>query len=240
MSEKVGKIMNKTMSIYAEALISNRGYKNARVNGDAVGVDNARVWSAQVKSCLVPAYDIFAYRYNHMGEAKFVAPCDMSALYDAIRPIVKLIGEVNGDWLNSENVAEIFVAKSVRTRAIDTSNEMAHARCDLKSAQEKHDKFEQGNLSDEEYADKLSALKKSVDDCKAEVKRLESLPGNCKRINDMQSYTAFIKEVEMALGDAITKQSMRSSADVIAEREAREQARKDKRKANKLSKKSAK
>ena len=220
--------MSKTMSIYAEALISNREYKNARVNGEAVGVTNARNWSAMVKACLIPAYTVRKYRYDNMGNAEAVASCDQSALYDAIRPIVNLIGEVNGDKLNAVNVAEEFIAQSIRFRAIDTSNEMAHARCELKSAREA--------MAENETAETIA----KHDECKAEVKRLEALPGNCKRIAEIQSESAFIKAVEIALGDAINKQALRPVDEILAEKSAREAERKAKRKANKLAKKSAK
>ena len=220
--------MSKTMSIYAEALISNREYKNARVNGEAVGVANARNWSALVKACLIPAYTIRKYRWDNMGNKDAIASCDQSALYDAIRPIVNLIDEVNGDKLNSANVAEEFIAQSIRFRAIDTSVEMAHARCEKKSAKEAMDE----NETEETVA--------NYDHWVSECKRLESLPGNCKRIAEIQSESAFVKAIEIALGDAILKQTLRPVDEILAEKSAREAERKAKRKANKLSKKSAK
>lgn len=217
-----------TMSIYAEALISGLEYKNARVNGEAVGVTNARNWSALVKSCLGPAYDVRKYRWDNMGNSEITVPCDQSALYDAIRPIIALIGDVNGDKLNAENVAEEFIANAMRFRVIDTSVEMAHARCQKKSAYDK--------LKDDASEENQSAY----DKCVAEVKRLESLPGNCKRIPDMQFEGTFIKNVESALANAITKQTMRPRAEIEAEKAQHAAERKAKRKANKLAKKSAK
>ena len=59
----------KTMSIYAEALSVNREYKNARINGEVVGVANARNWSALVKACRLPAYAVRKYRYDNMNHS---------------------------------------------------------------------------------------------------------------------------------------------------------------------------
>ena len=218
---------NNTMSIYAQALISNREYKKARVDGNAVGVDNARKWNALVKACLNPAYVIRKYRWDNMGVQGDVATCDQSALYNAIRPIIDLIGEVNGDKLNTKNVAEEFIANSIRFRAIDTSNEMAHARLKLSNARK---------AKDEEETEETIA---HFDACKAEVDRLEAEPGNCKRIAYIQSETAFVKAIELVLGDAITKQTLRPIEDIIAEKEALKKARAEKRKANKNAKKDA-
>ena len=220
--------MNKTMSIYAEALTVNRELKNGRINGESVGVANSRTWSASVKSCLIPAYAIRKYRYDNMGQSGEIPACDMTALYDAIRPVIALIGEVNGDKLNAVNVAEEFVAQSIRFRVIDTSVEMAHAHSERKIAKEA--------LSENDTEENQA----NYDRWDVECKRLEAIPGNCKRIPAIQSDSAFVKAIEIALGDAINKQTLRPTEDILAEKAAKEAERKAKRKANKLAKKNAK
>ena len=217
-----------TMSIYAEALSVNRDLKNGRINGESVGVANSRLWVASVKASLIPAYAVRKYRYDNMGNSVEVPSCDMSALYDAIRPIIKLIGEVNGDTLNEVNVAEEFVSQSIRFRVIDTSEAMAHAHSERRIAK--------NTLNDNPTEENQSAYDKWDIECK----RLEAIPGNCKRIPAIQSETAFVKAIEIALGDAITKQTLRPVEDILAEKAAREAERKAKRKANKLAKKNAK
>lgn len=218
----------KTMSVYAEALMSNREYKNARIDGVAVGVNEARHWVKLVKTALIPAYDVRKYRYDNMGEVDTVAPCDMSALFDAIRPIIALVGEVNGDKLNPANIAEEFVSHSVKFRVIDITPEMAHARNMFREARKA--------MNAEETPDNVAKFEA----CKAEVERLESIPGNCKRIVEIQSESAFVKAVEIALGDAIKRQTLRPSDEILAEKAAKEAERKAKRKANKNAKKAAK
>lgn len=225
---------NNTMSIFAEALMSNRDYKNARINGVAVGVANARLWANAVKSMRIPAYTVRKYRYDNMGNTEDVAPCDMSALFAAVRPVLDLIGEVNGDKLNPVNIAEEVIALSVRFRVIDITPEMAHARCEYRSAKSTLDKYE-GN-----DADAIARMTHAVEVCKSAVEDLEAQPGNCKRITEIQSESAFVKAIEIVLGDAITKQTLRPVDEILAEKAAKEAERKAKRKANKLSKKNAK
>lgn len=225
---------NNTMSIFAETLISNREFKNARVNGVAVGVTNARLWANAVKAMRIPAYAVRKYRYDNMGNAENVAPCDQSALYAAIRNVLDLVGEVNGDKLNPVNIAEEVIALSVRFRVIDITPEMAHARFEARKAKSALDKYE-GN--DTDY---IAQLENKVEVCKSIVTDLEAMPGNCKRITEIQSESAFVKAVEIVLGDAITKQTLRPVDEILAEKAAKEAERKAKRKANKLSKKNAK
>lgn len=216
-----------TMSIFAEALISNRDYKNARINGEAVGVGNARAWLSAVKSLRIPAYAIRVYRHDHMGDNAEVVACDQSALYEALGKVLDMIGTVNGAKLYAKNVAEEIISNVVRFRAIDTSVEMAHARLEKKLAKQALD------------AEETEETQANYDHWVEECKRLEELPGNCKKIAEIQSESAFVKAVEILLGDAITKQAMKSAEQVAAEEEARRQARREATKAKKQAKKQA-
>lgn len=220
--------MSNTMSIFAEALINNREYKSMRINGEAVGVANSRKWSSAVKALRIPAYAIRVYRYNHMGDAETVTPCDQSALYAALRDVLEMVGEVNGAKLDAFNCAEEIISSAMRFRVIDTSEAMAHAHAMRKSARE--------TLSDDESEENQAEYDKWVEECK----RLETLPGNCKKIPDIQSEGVFVRTVEMLLGDAIKKQNAKSVEEVKAEIAAKEAERKAKAKALKQAKRQAK
>lgn len=217
----------KTMSIYAEALINNREYKNARVNGEAVGVANARTWATAVKALRIPAYAIRVYRYNHMGDTEVVTPCDQTALYNALKPVLEMVGIVNGAKLDAHNCAEEIISNAMRFRTIDISEDMAHAHNERRLAK---------SALLEEETDENQA---NYDYWDNECKRLEALPGNCKRIPDIQAEATFTKAVEILLGDAITKQAAKSAEEVAAEEEARRQARRAKTAEKKAAKKNS-
>ena len=208
--------MSKNLSIFAEALVDNREYKNARINGEAVGVANSRKWIAAVKAIRLPAYAVRVYRYNNMGEAEAVAKCDKSAVITALLPVLDMVGEVNGAKLSAHNVAEEIISNALRFRVIDITPEMAHARCEKRNAKKAMD--------ENECEETISAYDNWVE----EVKRLEGEPGNCKRIPEIVSESAFVKAVEILLGDAINKQAMKSAEEVAAEEEAKRQARREK------------
>lgn len=210
--------MTTTLSIFAQALIDNRNYKNAKINGEAVGVTNARLWANSVKACRLPAYAVRSARYNAMGNTEDVA-IDQTPLYNAIRPVIDLIGEINGRKLNAKNVAEELIANVMKFRVIDTSVEMADARFNYKQAKKA---FEE-NPTDE------NATK--VDMLKDEVKRLEGLPGNCKRIPEIVSESAFVKAVEIVLGDVVKGESIKTAEQVKAEEEAKKVAAREKQRA---------
>lgn len=212
------------LSIFAEALSINREYKNARINGEAVGVSNARKWSTAVKAMRIPAYAIRVYRYNHMGDEAIVAPCDMTNFYTALREVLELVGVVNGAKLSAENVAEEILANAMKFRVIDITNEMAKARSDYREARKDY------------LEDDCEENTTAYEEAKAEVARLEGEAGNCKRIAEIQTESAFVKAVEILLGDAINKQCAKSAEEVAAEEEAKRQARRAATKAKKQAK----
>lgn len=219
--------MSKNLSIFAEALVDNREYKNARINGEAVGVANSRKWIAAVKAIRLPAYAVRVYRYNNMGEAEAVAKCDETPVYNAIAPVLEMVGVVNGAKLNAHNIAEEIIANALRFRVIDITPEMAHARCEKRNAKKAMD--------EDENEETIAAYDNWVE----EVKRLEGEPGNCKRIPEIVSESAFVKAVEILLGDAINKQAMKSAEEVAAEEEAKRAARREATKAKRAAKKAA-
>jgi hypothetical protein len=104
---------------------------------------------------------------------------------------------------------------------------MAHARCEKRNAKKAMDE----NECEETIA--------AYDNWVEEVKRLEGEPGNCKRIPEIVSESAFVKAVEILLGDAINKQAMKSAEEVAAEEEAKRQARREATKAKRAAKKAA-
>ena len=174
---------------------------------------------------LIPAYTVYKYRYDHMGDAEKAATVDQSALYDALHTVLNFIGDVNGAKLNAYNMAESIVSCAVRFRVIDTSDAMAHAHCERRSALKA--------LNDSDTPEHKANYDKWADECP----RLENLPGNCKRIVEIQSESTFVRNVELMFGDAILKQSLRPVDEILAEKAALKAARDAKRKANKNNKK---
>ena len=215
------------MTIYAEALSVNREFKNARIDGKTVGVAEYRTWSNAVKALRYPAYAIRQYRHASMGSAETVAPCDMTDFYAALHTVLDLVGVVNGAKLDTVNCGEEIIAQASRIRVIDITPEMAHAHCEKREAKKA---MEEDNTPENARA---------YEEACVVVERLENEAGNCKRLFEIQTESTFVKAVEILLGDAINKQTMKSLEDVLAEEEAKRAARRAKTAAKKAAKKAA-
>lgn len=214
----------KTNTIFAEALAENRNYKNARIDGKTVGVKEFRAWSNAVKALRLPAYAIRQHRHANLGNASTVKPYDMTDLYKALHTVLDLVGVVNGAKLDAKNCAEEIIAQASRIRVIDITVEMASARNEKRLAKKA--------MVEDENAETI----KAYEDASEEVARLESEPGNCKKLFEVQSESTFVKNVEILLGDAINKQIMKTAEEVAAEEEAKRQARRAKTAAKKAAK----
>lgn len=252
--------MGKTTTIYAEALADNRNYKNARMDGKTIGVSESRTWNNAVKALRIPAYTVAQYRHANISNADIATPCDLSLLYAALHTVLDLVGEVNGAKLHAENIAEIVIANASRIRNIDLTVEMVNARYFKKTSEKALDDYNAETRTienasivgtkalDKNYQDFYAALFASAENgvealsefaekCANDVKRLEKEPGNCRSEFEINAESAFIKAVEIALGDAITGQCMKSAEQVAAEEEAKRQERRAKTAAKKAAKK---
>ena len=252
--------MGKTTTIYAEALADNRNYKNARMDGKTIGVSESRTWNNAVKALRIPAYTVAQYRHANISNADIATPCDLSPLYAALHTVLDLVGEVNGAKLHAENIAEIVIANASRIRNIDLTVEMVNARYFKKTSEKALEDYNAETRTienasivgtkalDKDYKDFYAALFASAENgvdalsefaekCANDVKRLEKEPGNCRSEFEINAESAFIKAVEMALGDAINGQCMKSAEQVAAEQEAKRKERRAKTAAKKKAKK---
>ena len=252
--------MKKTTTIYAEALSDNRNYKNARMDGKTIGVSESRTWNNAVKALRIPAYTVAQYRHANLANSEIATPCDLSPLYAALHTVLDLVGEVNGAKLHAENIAEIVIANASRIRNIDLTVEMVNARYFKKTSEKALEDYNAETRTienasivgtkalDKNYQDFYAALFASAENgvealsefaekCANDVKRLEKEPGNCRSEFEINAESAFIKAVEMALGDAINGQCMKSAEQVAAEQEAKRQERRAKTAAKKKAKK---
>lgn len=220
----------KNTTIIAQALADNREFKSARINATILGdYSLARKWSTAVKALRIPAYRISAHRHDAMANAQDGAvTIDQTPLYDALRPVLDFIGEVNGAKLNVKNCAEAIIAEAHRYRVIDITPEMAHAhsmRADARKA-----------VKDADTAEALAQANSNLDHWNDECARLENEAGNCKKLFEAQTESAFVARVELLLGDAINGQLAKSADEIEAEMLAKAEARKAARKAAKAAK----
>lgn len=215
------------MTIIAQALCENaKNYKNGVINAKTINdYAVANKWSAEVEGLRITAYKCAEKIHNNVGKAEEMQQLiDYTCMYKCVKSIIDIIGEVNGMKLAQKSMADAALLVVSKTMNIDITPEMAHARSVLKEARKA-------------YKDNESeANEKKLEEAKDEVKRLEGLPGNCKKIFTIADKSKFKKDFELIIGNAIAQQAAKSAAEIEAELKAKAEERKAKAKARKAKK----
>ncbi len=218
-------------TLIAQALADNNEFKKEHITPKTLGdYALAREWRNALKATRLPAYRIAEKRHNAMSKVEEES-IDQSALYTALKPVLDLIGEINGHKLNAKNVAETIIGESHRIVVKDYNADLADARIDLRRA-----KIDEKNAETDADLETATAEKERLED---EIARLEAIPGNCKKQYDIRTETTFINAVEFLLGEAVTGQLAKSADEIAAEIKAKEDARKAKSKARRQAKRQA-
>ena len=233
---KVGKIMSKTMSVYAEKLSEKAEFagKYARMNKETLG-ENFPVWKSTIVDCLPEAYKVYEARHNN-GMSENVT-IDTSALYTKVNAIRNLIGEVNGLKLNSALLAETMVGASHTTRKACFSNDSAAADCDLASAQASMRVVKarpvNATFTEAAKAQAIAKAQTAIDTAKARIDSLMQSAGNYRDVPCPVSESAFLSKVEVELRTIVNQQNAKTWEQVQAEKKALNEARKARRKSAK-------
>lgn len=199
-------------------------------DGTTVGVANAAVY----KSALV---NILHTGYKYSSESMKVLSRNADAVSDevkndyfaAVRALITLIGEINGDTLNTKALADLLLAKTFKldSAPMCLTEESAHCWSMLKESRKVV------NKSDDPTPEQLA----EVERWKNEYTRLNTEGGHFRDKHIIVSESVFIKSATAILSNSINEQFMMSIEDVIAAKEARKAELKARRAARKSAKK---
>lgn len=199
-------------------------------DGTSVGVVNATAY----KSALI---NILHKGYHYSNESMKVLAKNSGVVSDevkndyftSIRALITLIGEINGDTLNTKALADLLLAKTFKldSAPMCLTEESAHCWSMLKEARKVV------NKSDEPTPEQLA----EVERWKNEYTRLNTEGGHFRDKHIIVSESVFIKSATAILSNSINEQFMMSIEDVIAAKEARKAELKARRAARKSAKK---
>lgn len=220
----------KTVSVWEDFFHYSANRCKVIPDGTTVGVANATAY----KSALV---NILHKGYHYINESMKILAKNGGTVSDevkndyfaAIRALVALIGEVNGDTLNTKALADLLLAKTFKldSAPMCLTEESAHCWSMLKEARKVV------NKSDDPTPEQLAEVEK----WKTEYTRLNAEGGHFRDKHIIVSESVFIKSATAILSNSINEQFMIPLEEVIAAKEARKQALKDKRAARKSAKK---
>ena len=220
----------KTVSVWEDFFHYSAIRCKVTVDGTSVGVANATAYKSAVIDILHKGYHYSNETLKVLTKKSGTVSKDVKNDYFAsIRSLIALIGEVNGDTLNTKALADILLGKTFRVGPEPKcyTEESAHCWNMLNEARKVVKK------SDDPTPEQLA----EVERWKAEFDRLNAEGGHFSDDQIIVSENVFIRAVTVALTKAIDDQFMIPVEQVLAAKEARKAELKAKRAARKSAKK---
>ena len=221
------------------ALTANNRFANVKITGDQIGVDNFETWKTMLENLHRSAYSAYVVCENSGLTAESVS-IDKTAVFDAIKPILSVIGDVNGHKLyaNAE-MAVAMIAYSGR-RANKDAGELQLINSQISNTKKAIAVYEKINVADKAFkesklAEMNAALEKLIDEKDALLEK----PDMRIKQPTRTTFNAFRLDVEHFLARTISGQLAKTLEELDAEEAARKEARKAAAKARKAKKANA-
>lgn len=227
--------MKNTMNIgttLQDCLSYNNRFGSKRLNAEQLGAENLKAWNMLLADLHNAAYSAYVFAENNDLKVESDA-VDKTAIFTALKAIFAEIGEVKGYKLHANETIAVLMIGYAGKRGNKDSADLQFCLSKLRNRKTELEKFEQTNGVN---PDTIQHLKDEIAELEAEKKTLLEAPDNRIKQPTRTPFATFRLEAEHRIARVIDGQQAKS----VEELEAEDKARKDKKKADKKSKKSAK
>ena len=221
--------MKNTDTIIANVLVDNNRFATHKVKADQLDAEIFRNWKNGIEAIRKAAYAVYAECENAGLDVKH-ADTDLTAVYNALKPVLKMVGHVNGHYLAIHQQLAICAVTYAGKRANADSPELQLACSMLRNRQKELTQYEKTNGVRPETLEKLRAEIAELEDKKAQ---LIAEPDNRIKTPTRTSAEAFRLDFEHRLARFIAEQQAKTWEELEAEAQARKQAKKDAKKSAK-------
>lgn len=224
------------MSNIQNNLIHNNRFANIMLNSDQFATPaDFDAWKKSINDLHSAAYGVYALCENNNLRVNSIS-VDKSAVYNAIRAIFAIIGEVNGHKLcANEELATLIIGYAGKRGNAD-SPELQLCLSRIRNRQRELSEYEQTNGVRPETIQKM---KEEIEQLQQEKSALLAAPDNRIKKATRSTANTFRLEVEHRLARAIANQQAKSWEELEAEAEAKRKERRAKTAAKKAAQKQA-
>ena len=230
--EKTNIIIN-----LADSLVYNNRFDNRKLTAEQLSAESFAVWQTAIKTLHDAAYKVYVECENNDLSAEDDS-IDKTEIYDAIRPMLAMIGDVKGYKLYAnEKLAVNFVGYAGR-RKTDYAPELAFLKGQLSRKNKEMKEYLAINVSDAEYKlQKLAEMQASIEELESQIATKSEEPDMKIKAPDKTNPATFRLEVEHRFARFISEQRAKTLEQLEAEQQARDADRKARAKARKANKK---
>ena len=229
-----------TNKALVDAIVFNNRFANKSVNGEQITAEALSAWQTLVEKLHRAAYSAYVVCENSGLKAES-ADIDKTEIFNAIRELLATVGEVNSHKMYANAEMAVAVIGYSGRRANKDAPELQYCLSRIRNLKNEIKAYEQMNVSDTEYkATKLAEMNESLEALEDEKTELLATADMRIKQPTRTSSNAFRLDVEHFLARAITGQLAKTLAELDAEEAERAEKRKAAAKARKNAKKSAK
>lgn len=221
------------MNTIANCLVYNNRFATAKLNAEQLSPEALKEWTDAIASMHKHAYSIAVKCENE--QVKLENPTiDKGALYDSIRAVLSLVGEVNGHRLYANDAIATLVVGYANRRVNADSPELQFVKSRIANNKRLLAIYEKTAGVNPEA---IESLRNEIDTLVNQRDALLSEADNRHKVVTRTSVNAFRLDAEHLFARIITEQAAKTWDELEAEAEARRAERNARAKARKQAKK---
>lgn len=224
--------MSKTISNLQNTLVYNNRFANVKISAEQLSAESFAEWKTLVSNLHRAAYKVYSLCENNGLKAES-SSVDKSEVFDCIRSILEVVGEVNSHKLYANAETAIAIIGYAGKRANVDAPELQLCKSRITNAKKELKLSEDLNGISADY---ISNLKQNLVTLEAEKETLMATADMCHKQPTKTSDNAFRLEVEHFFARVISGQLAKTLEELDAEEAARKEARKASAKARKANK----
>lgn len=225
-----------TITNIQDVLTLNNRFANVKISAEQLSAESFSNWRSLISDLHRAAYKVYALCENSGMKAESDT-VDKAEVFDVLRYILGVIGDVNGHKLYANAESVIAIISYAGKRGNVDAPELQLCKSRVANAKKELRLAESLNGLDPDY---ISNLKSEIERLEDEKFALMSEPDMCFKKPTMTTENAFRLDVEHFLARIITGQLAKTIEELDAEAEERRAARKAAAKARKAAKNTTK
>jgi hypothetical protein len=217
----------------ADSLVYNNRFANVKLSAEQLSAESFATWKTLVTELHKSAYKVYALCENNGLKAESTS-VDKTEVFNAIRNILAVVGDINGHKVYANAETAIAVIGYAGKRANVDAPELQLVKSRISNARRELKTVMQFNSSNKE--ENIANITARITELEAEKTVLMGTADMCHKQPTKSSDSAFRLDVEHFFARVIAGQLAKTPEELEAEELARKEARKAAAKARKANK----
>lgn len=215
-----------------EALVENSHFAGKKVEKGQISAKALRKWSEAVEKLRIASFDVYSQCENDNIRLENLDAVKVDEIFDIIRQLFAMCATKNGKIHANSAIVELCIAYA-GCRKVVNSAEMAEAKSNVRIYRKKLSEAVENESVTAEYVESLKNLVEKWED---KVEELSEIADNRLTVPKPVAQARFRVEFEQMIGRKLENRLCMTKEELLAEKKAKADERKQKRVENKQKK----